>query len=651
FIVMDYIEGKSLDQFIKQGEPWPLERVTKLLEPLVNALDHMHGKGIIHRDLKPANILIRDHDGAPLITDFGLAKETNLETLTQTGEILGTPNYMAPEQFSGHAISRQTDVWALAVIVFNLLSGGSSPFKGETLVQLANAILRNPGDFDSIPPSSRHLTTVLERSLSKSSQERFETCHDFLAALNASKAPTRTFPLALVLATVVTLVAFIGCFLIASHADKDMENANTEGLQRRRLEIKAAIEIAQNKFPEHYFQHICAEFPQPTTLSKATLKECANLSALRDRVQQFEEQIKSAKFTSKKLKKQLARWRELSESYLVFEKNSEDEKAHNVSAELELGKFVRAYFIFKENPEQSAEILEFAPENQKWRPAWFLIRAMCAKKAKKNARTLMYLRLLQKENPKLFSIRLLKELWRSEILVIQGRGKLKPRERFKDIFYHWRLKKLDPDFKIPEAYREAFSPEGQLNLQYLNKKISNLIARSPQQIFDITIDAADHGIYLDILDDNQSRQMLHSQGIAEQNFRGRPQHGPSIFWRAYVQRPYSILNGQSVSLAKILKDIESALKHKLPSFQRAQLLGQRAQILSEHRRNNTHKYDIDVFKKNCLDDIEEALKLSHPRPHLLIMQKFKVLVQFYEVKKSVKEKKIELFDLLDQYLA
>ncbi|MDF1662519.1 MAG: serine/threonine-protein kinase [Planctomycetota bacterium] len=182
FIVMSYIEGKSLNQLIQRGKAWTPGQALGFVSPLAHALDHMHSKGIIHRDLKPANILVREQDGAPMITDFGIAKEGSLETLTKTGAMLGTPGYMAPEQFtSEEEPSSQMDVWALAVVVYELLSGGKPPFTGESTLALAQDTL------ESKPRSLRHfnasctkdIETVILKALSKEPSDRYKRCGHF----------------------------------------------------------------------------------------------------------------------------------------------------------------------------------------------------------------------------------------------------------------------------------------------------------------------------------------------------------------------------------------------------------------------------------------------------------------------------------------
>lgn len=182
YILFEFIEGQDLSSKIMPGEPWPLEKSLSVLRPLAEALDFIHAKGIVHRDLKPANILIRHSDGQPVLTDFGIAKNQSLETLTQQGEIVGTIQYMAPEQFAGERVSPQSDLWALAVILFQLSSGGELPFVGAGMVEIAQNIMTRPprplGDF--IAEENEELCALLSRALAKDPKQRYESGRAFI---------------------------------------------------------------------------------------------------------------------------------------------------------------------------------------------------------------------------------------------------------------------------------------------------------------------------------------------------------------------------------------------------------------------------------------------------------------------------------------
>ena len=153
-IVLDYVEGESFDVTLRREGPLPADRALDIALPIVRALGHVHRNGIVHRDLKPANVLIRSSDGAPLLGDFGLARVLDAETLTRTGEMLGTPRSMAPEQVTGRSVDARADIWAVGVLLYEAITG-RAPFEGETVVQLCQAICRQsprpPGEL--VPPS------------------------------------------------------------------------------------------------------------------------------------------------------------------------------------------------------------------------------------------------------------------------------------------------------------------------------------------------------------------------------------------------------------------------------------------------------------------------------------------------------------------
>lgn len=134
YLVMKLIEGGDLGGLIRQG-PLPLDKAAKLLDQVASALDYAHQRGVVHRDIKPGNILL-DDEGNAVLTDFSIAQITNDSTsLTQTGVIIGTPAYMPPEQWQGTPIDSRTDIYALGVVLFDMLAG-RTPFQGETPAML-----------------------------------------------------------------------------------------------------------------------------------------------------------------------------------------------------------------------------------------------------------------------------------------------------------------------------------------------------------------------------------------------------------------------------------------------------------------------------------------------------------------------------------
>ena len=133
YFALEFVTGGSLQAKLR-GVPQPVREAAALVETLARAVHAAHERGVIHRDLKPANILLTT-DGAAKITDFGLAKRLDVDAAqTRTGDILGTPSYMAPEQARGRngAVGPPTDVYALGAVLYEMLTG-RPPFKGETV--------------------------------------------------------------------------------------------------------------------------------------------------------------------------------------------------------------------------------------------------------------------------------------------------------------------------------------------------------------------------------------------------------------------------------------------------------------------------------------------------------------------------------------
>ncbi len=177
FIVMDFVEGEPLTAWLAR-KPSPV-RVAAVGAEVARALHHAHKHGIIHRDIKPANILLsaegREHSPRPVVTDFGLAADQGAQQrLTLTGETLGTPGYMAPEQVQGlrEQIGPASDVWSLGVILFQALTG-QLPFHGASAVETFTKILVDPAPKlagGGFPP---RLAAAIDRCLAKESAERF----------------------------------------------------------------------------------------------------------------------------------------------------------------------------------------------------------------------------------------------------------------------------------------------------------------------------------------------------------------------------------------------------------------------------------------------------------------------------------------------
>ena len=182
YIFMECVDGPPLEKILSSQHALDREAVLSILDQTATALDYAHKKGIVHRDIKPANILI--HEGATAkITDFGVAKILS-QQMTVAGVMMGTPNYMSPEQVQGHAVDGRADQFSLGVIAYELLTG-EKPFVADHLPALLFRIVRE----DAVPPERLNPTlapqvgVVLRKALAKSAADRYPNCTDFIQAL------------------------------------------------------------------------------------------------------------------------------------------------------------------------------------------------------------------------------------------------------------------------------------------------------------------------------------------------------------------------------------------------------------------------------------------------------------------------------------
>ena len=177
FFVMDYVAGPSLAQAVGH-QPLPARRAAGYLKTIAEAIHYAHQRGILHRDLKPSNVLI-DAQDQPRVTDFGLAKRFEGESqVTFTGEVLGSPSYIPPEQALGKRakVSRQSDVYALGAMLYHLLTG-RPPFQGETLTDTLQQVLNTEPVAPRLlnPSTPRDLETICLKCLEKEASRRYPT--------------------------------------------------------------------------------------------------------------------------------------------------------------------------------------------------------------------------------------------------------------------------------------------------------------------------------------------------------------------------------------------------------------------------------------------------------------------------------------------
>jgi predicted Ser/Thr protein kinase len=187
FIAMEYVQGTDL-KHLMQRRRLELPFVIQVVAQIADGLDYAHSKGVIHRDIKPANIIITKEQQAK-ITDFGIAR-VDASNLTTEGQLLGTPNYMAPEQIQAQSVDHRADLFSLGVMLYELVTG-KKPFSGESLTQVTHRIVNEqpvaPGSI--VPGLPTGLLQVIDRALQKSPQARYERGAEMARDLRAVLAP------------------------------------------------------------------------------------------------------------------------------------------------------------------------------------------------------------------------------------------------------------------------------------------------------------------------------------------------------------------------------------------------------------------------------------------------------------------------------
>jgi serine/threonine-protein kinase len=180
YIVMEYVEGRTLADFISRGGRLAPMKAVEIAEKVADALAAAHAQGVIHRDIKPANIMVT-REGVVKVMDFGIARlTTSKETIEQTAAVLGTAAYLSPEQAQGQPVDARTDVYSLGCVLYEMLTGGA-PFTGDTAVAIAyKHVQETPA-----PPSSKNpdlspaLDAVVMRALAKNPANRYQTAAEF----------------------------------------------------------------------------------------------------------------------------------------------------------------------------------------------------------------------------------------------------------------------------------------------------------------------------------------------------------------------------------------------------------------------------------------------------------------------------------------
>ncbi|MEQ1922316.1 MAG: serine/threonine-protein kinase [Pyrinomonadaceae bacterium] len=184
-IFMEFVDGESLDDLVLR-RAFSINESLNVFASVCEAVGYIHQNGIVHRDIKAQNIKLTA-DGRAKLLDFGIAKAVGSHGLTQTGGVIGTPNYLSPEQLSGEKATSAADVWALGVLLYEMLTG-KLPFNGETLgglvLQITNAQFTPPEQIN--PGISREVSNIIKRCLKKDPNGRYKTADELLKAVRST---------------------------------------------------------------------------------------------------------------------------------------------------------------------------------------------------------------------------------------------------------------------------------------------------------------------------------------------------------------------------------------------------------------------------------------------------------------------------------
>src|SRR4051812_40835026 len=186
YIAMELVDGQTLKELVQQRGPLPSQMAVELTEQILRALGYAHRRGIVHRDVKPQNVIL-DPEGQAKVADFGIARAANSQ-MTQAGAMIGTVQYLSPEQANGFPVDRRSDLYSTGIVLYELLTG-NVPFDGEAPISIAlkhvNELPVPPGQLQ--PGISPALEAVVLRALEKDPNRRYQTAEEFIAALEQAR--------------------------------------------------------------------------------------------------------------------------------------------------------------------------------------------------------------------------------------------------------------------------------------------------------------------------------------------------------------------------------------------------------------------------------------------------------------------------------
>jgi serine/threonine-protein kinase len=186
YIAMELLKGKDLIPYTKAPNTLPLDKVVSIVARVADALGYAHKHNVVHRDVKPANVMYELESDVVKVTDFGIARITD-SSKTKTGMVLGTPSYMSPEQLQGKKIDGRSDLFSLAVSLYQL-SCGKLPFEGDSMAQLMYKIANEdaPDILQYNPKIPPALVAFLDKAMAKDADQRYQTGEEFASELRAT---------------------------------------------------------------------------------------------------------------------------------------------------------------------------------------------------------------------------------------------------------------------------------------------------------------------------------------------------------------------------------------------------------------------------------------------------------------------------------
>lgn len=231
YLVLEYIRGGDLNQRLERG--MHVRELVQVVKDIGKALDYAHEKGFVHRDIKPENILFRE-DGSAVLTDFGIARFVDSNpSITRVGTVVGTPQYMSPEQASGREIDGRSDIYSLGVVFYRMLTG-EVPYKADSAVSIGIKHLQEP--VPRLPTYLGAFQGVIDRCLAKKLEHRYQTCAELGAALDGVRSQA-DLPNATIKAKAVTTqeIRAVGSNLMTTPRDPVRIERQSQRQRRRRI--------------------------------------------------------------------------------------------------------------------------------------------------------------------------------------------------------------------------------------------------------------------------------------------------------------------------------------------------------------------------------------------------------------------------------